>query len=109
MIGRFLLRFRQKFGHGLRTAWYRDVVRPRLLHTPPVTGTTDDHCEIHVLTSAQDWLNLVWAVKSFYWNGKRNYSLCIHGDATLAPSEIEMLSRHFPDARIITKSEADAA
>jgi len=28
-----VLSFRQKFGHGLR-AWYRDVVRPRILQRP---------------------------------------------------------------------------
>jgi len=29
-----VLSFCQKFGHGLRVAWYRDVVRPRILQRP---------------------------------------------------------------------------
>src|SRR5438874_7227531 len=55
--GALLLLLRQKFGHGIRAAWYRDVVRPRILSTPPISGTIDPTCEVHVLTSAQDWLN----------------------------------------------------
>jgi hypothetical protein len=89
-------------------AYYRDTVRPRILQTPPVEDTTEDRCEIHVLTSAGDWLNLVWALKSFYAASQRRYSLCIHDDGSLASSHFQTLSRHFPAARIIARSEADA-
>ncbi len=64
--------------HGAKGIWYRDVVRPRILATPPVEGTTDRRSEIHVLTSARDWLNLVWTLKSFYVASGRRYALCIH-------------------------------
>jgi len=104
--GALLLWLRQKFGHGLRTAWYRDVVRPRILQTSPVVDT-DNKCEIHVLTSAQDWLNLVWTLKSFYRLARRRYALCIHEDGSVDPQQLEILRRHFPDARIISKSRAD--
>ncbi len=107
-LGALLLKLRQKFGHGFRTAWYRDVVRPRILRSPPVTGATDQRCEIHVLTSAQDWLNLIWALKSFYWASNRTYALCIHDDGTVADKAGTELSRHFPNARFISRAEADA-
>jgi hypothetical protein len=106
--GALLLRFRQKFGHGIRTAYYRDVVRPQILRTPPICETTDKTCEIHVLTSAQDWLNLIWALKSFYAASGRKYALCIHDDGTLTSEHLETLNAHFPDARIISRSRADA-
>lgn len=106
--GSILLKFQQTFGHGLRVAYCRDVVRPRILRTPPVGGTIDRSCEIHVLTSAGDWLNLVWALKSFYAASGRHYALCIHEDGSLAPEQIEALAKHFPDARIILKRQADA-
>ena len=105
--GSLLLRFRQKFGHGLRTAYYRDVVRPRILQTPPRGETTDKICEIHLLTSAQDWLNLIWTIKSFYAVSGRKYALCIHDDGTLAPEHFEELEKQFPGSRIISRSEAD--
>ena len=107
MIGRLYLRLRQKYGHGLRVAYYRDVVRPRILKSPPVERLTDAHCEIHVLTSQQDWLNLVWALKSFYWASSRHYRLCIHDDGTLDEVARQELRRHFPDARLIDRHAAD--
>ncbi len=106
-LGALLLGFRQKYAHGLGVAYYRDRARPRILHTPPVLGTDDATCEIHVLTSMQDWLNLVWTLKSFYRVSKRRYALCIHDDGTLAADEQDALRRHFPQARIIARAEAD--
>jgi len=106
--GALVLSFRQKFGHGLRVAWYRGVVRPCILQTPPVEDTTDETCEIHVLTSGQDWLNLIWTLKSFYRVAKKRYALCIHEDGSITANQIETLTKHFPAARVISKSRADA-
>jgi hypothetical protein len=106
--GAIWLRLKQKFGHGLRVAWYRDVVRPRILSTPPVANTTDQRCEIHVLTSNQDWLNLLWTLKSFYVASNRRFSLCIHEDGSLEDIALAVLRHHFPSARIIRRAEADA-
>ena len=83
--GAVWLRLNQKFAHGLRVAWYRDVVRPRILKSPPIAETPDRRFEIHVLTSRHDWLNLIWSLKSFYAASGRRYALCIHEDGTLDP------------------------
>ncbi len=96
------------FKHGAKGIWYRDVVRPRILATPPIEGTTDSQCEIHVLTSAHDWLNLMWTLKSFYVASGRRYALCIHEDGSLDAVALGHLARHFPDARIIRRADADA-
>ena len=106
-IGGLLYRFRSRFDHGLRVAYYRDVVRPRILRTPPVRGLTDGRCEVHVLTSIQDWLNLLWTLKSFYAVSDRNYRLCIHDDGSLDEGARRQLTRHFPDARLIDRATAD--
>src|SRR6266852_1535963 len=102
--GALRLRFRQKFGDGLRTVWYRDIVRPRILSTAPIKGTSDRRCEIHVLTSKDDWLNLIWTLKSFYVASGRRYALCIHDDGSLADAELAALREHFPAARIIRRA-----
>jgi hypothetical protein len=102
-----LLRFRQKFQYGLRVAYWRDVVRPRILRTSPIRETDNATCEIHVLTSNADWLNLIWALKSFYWASGRRYALCIHDDGTLQPSDVAILKSHFPKARLIERKAAD--
>lgn len=106
-LGSLLLKFKQKFGQGLRVAYLRDVVRPRILRTRAVVGNDDRSCEIHVMTSKDDWLNLLWALKSFYWASGRRYSLCIHEDGTMRPDDLATLRRHFPQARVIERQAAD--
>jgi hypothetical protein len=105
--GALWLRLNQKFAHGLRVAWYRDVVRPRILNSPPIAETSDRRFEIHVLTSRHDWLNLIWSLKSFYAASGRRYALCIHEDGTLDAAALSSLQQHFPTARIIRRHEAD--
>jgi hypothetical protein len=107
-IGAQVLRLRQKYGHGFRVAHIRDSVRPRILKTAPITDTDDHTCEIHVLTSNQDWLNLIWTLKSFYLMSGRRYALCIHEDGSIAAADVDELRRHFPAARIIRRRDADA-
>lgn len=108
MIGKLLLQTRQRLQHGPRVAWYRDHVRPRILATPPVTGTTDFTCELHVFTSESDWLNLVWALKSFYHFSRKSWALAIHLDGTLTAVSEAHLRHHFPAARLLSKAQADA-
>ena len=55
-----------------------------------------------------DWLDLVWALKSFYFSTGRHYALCIHEDGSLKQFGLNSLRRHFPAARIILRAEADA-
>src|SRR5215208_2895810 len=105
--GALRLRLHQKFQHGLRAAWYRDVVRPRILKSLPIAETPDRKFEIHVLTSRHDWLNLIWSLKSFCAASGRRYALCIHEDGTLDPFALSSLLQHFPTARIIRRQEAD--
>lgn len=106
-LGPLYMKFNQTFEHGLMVAYYRDIVRKRILDTPPVTSTTSNTCEIHVLTSSNDWLGMLWMLKSFYYFSGCDYSLCIHDDGTLTPQVILQLSIVFPNARIISRKEAD--
>ena len=105
--GRLLYLWKLKYGDGPRVTYYRDVVRPRILQAPPV-HTGEGVCEIHVLTSAADWLNLLWALHSFYRVSGRRYPLCIHDDGTLPAAAAAELRRAFPDARLVTRAESDA-
>jgi hypothetical protein len=105
--GRLVYLLKLKFGDGWRVAYYRDVVRPRILSTPSMSGTSDRNCEIHVLTSEADWLNLLWALKSFYHYSGRRYALCIHDDGTLSDEAREAITSAFPDSRLISRDTAD--
>jgi hypothetical protein len=105
--GALLLLLRQKLSHGPVTAYRRDVVRPRILKTSPVPYTTDERCEIHVMTREEDWLNLIWALKSFYFFSRKRYKLCIHDDGTLKSNQRTTLKEHSPAARLIDRKAAD--
>jgi len=72
-----------------------------------VEQTVSDVCEIHVLTSENDLLNMVWALKSFYRMSASTFKLCIHDDGTLQAASRELLSTHFPNARLLLRSDAD--
>lgn len=106
-IGGMVLKVRHRFRGGLCASYWREVVRPRILRTPPVIGTDDRRCEIHVLTSASDWLDLMWALKSFYHHSGRRYRLCVHDDGTLGAERMAALAAHFPQARVIPRAKAD--
>ncbi len=92
---------------GISTRYWKYNVRPRILRTSPVEGVTDDRCEIHVLTSQGDWLNLIWVLKSLVHHSDRNYRLAIHEDGSLSDEALGALRQHFPQARLITRREAD--
>ncbi|AFZ59167.1 hypothetical protein H6G54_02075 [Anabaena cylindrica FACHB-243] len=106
-IGSMVYNLRKKYQYGFVTAYYRDRVRKNILNSHPIINTSNRVCEIHVLTSANDWLNLIWALKSFYHYSQRQYALCVHDDGTLTQDNITTLQHHFPDARIIDRKQAD--
>ncbi|MTJ11413.1 hypothetical protein FJR11_02125 [Anabaena sp. UHCC 0187] len=106
-IGSIVYHLRKQYQYGFHTVYYRDIVRNKILSSLPIKGTTSKNCEIHVLTSANDWLNLTWTLKSFYHFSQRQYALCIHDDGTLTQENITTLQYHFPDARIIDRKKAD--
>ena len=107
MIGRLLYHSHRKFSHGLYTAWQRDVIRWRILKTPPLHGLTDSTCEIHVLTCDRDWLDLIWCLKSLFAVCEFRFRVCIHEDGSVPTDGIAALRHHFPDARVISRSKAD--
>ena len=106
-LGGRWLQLRDLLAGGPRAAWYREVVRPRILESGPVTETVDGRVELHVLTSQRDWLDLMWGLKSFYRASGRRYRLCIHDDGSLDDEALGALTTHFPHGRIIPRSDAD--
>jgi len=105
--GAMLYRLRKRFEGGLRASWFRDRVRPQILQTPSMLLPLASDYEIHVLTSIHDWLNLIWALKSFLYFSRTRTALCIHEDGSLTPEICDILATHFVGARIISRSQAD--
>lgn len=107
-VGRLWYRLSTRFRHGPLTAWRRDVTRWKILASSPVGPLSDDSVELHVLTSTADWINLAWALKSFYLASGKHYRAVIHDDGTLGSDACGDLMRLFPGCRIIGRKEADA-
>ncbi len=108
-FGRGIYRLRNGLKHGLGTAYHREITRRRILRSGPVMGTPLETAEIHVLTSAQDWINLMWALRSFYVKTRRLYGLCVHDDGTLPAEAVSALQRQFPHARVVSRRESDTS
>jgi hypothetical protein len=106
-LGRIWYVLRTTSREGWSTPYWRELVRGRILRTPPVETPESSACEIHVLTSGRDWLNLVWGLKSLFWFSGVSYSLCIHEDGTVDDQARSLLRAHLPTARILPRAFAD--
>ena len=91
---------------GWRQAWRRSRYQRLILGTPPVRTASSGPVEVRVLTWRRDWLNLLWAVKSFYQHTGPDFPLYIH-DGGLSPRQAALLQDHFPDAHLVPESEAN--
>lgn len=87
----------------------------RILNTPPLL--TDSPAmregelaplEVHVLCCWGDYIQAIWAVKSFYHYSHARFPLVIHLQGYVPPDVLPALACHFPGARILTQTEADA-
>jgi len=101
------LAFQEANREGWRNARRRAAYQRRILDTPPVRTGRAGPVEVRVLTWRRDWINLIWALKSFYHFAEVDYPLFIH-DGGLLPHQAAQLRRHFPDAAIVPGAEAEA-
>ena len=100
------LRLRELEREGLGSAWRRLQIQRAIDQTPPVVTDTEGPIELRVLTWRRDWRNAIWALKSFYAYSGVRYPLFIH-DGGWLPAQARELQRHFPNAVLIGKEEAD--
>ena len=103
---RWYLDFRWATREGLLHAWRRRRLQRRILQTPPVQTSVRGNVEVRALTWRRDCLDLIWALKSFYHFSETDYPLLIH-DGGLLDFQVALLRRHFPDATIVGRAEAD--
>jgi hypothetical protein len=105
------IRFQELNREGWRRAWQRRRIQRLILNTPPVrTAPVDSsvrRVEVRVLTWRRDWVDLLWALKSFYHFARVDYPLYIH-DGGLQNPQIDQLRHHFPSATMVAAPQADA-
>ena len=93
---------------GLPHAWRRRQVQRQILNTPPTRTSPSGPTEVRVLTWRRDCIDVIWALKSFYHFSGVDYPLYIH-DGGLTSAQHGLLAQHFPDAQIISATDADSA
>ena len=93
---------REGFGRVLTRRHYQR----QILGTLPLRTGRSGPVEVRVLTWRRDWINVIWAVKSYYHFAGVDYPLYIH-DGGMAPGQDRELMRHFPDATYMPAPEAD--
>jgi len=101
------IRFRELQREGFVRAANRSRIERKILSTPPVDTPATGPVEVRMLTWRRDCLSAIWALKTFFRTSGKTFPLFIH-DGGLAPGQPELLQRHFPKARLISRSEADA-
>lgn len=75
---RHWMTFQEWNREGWRAAHRRWAVQKQILPTPPMRTSRSGPTEIRVLTWRRDWVNLIWALKSFYHFSGVDYPLFIH-------------------------------
>ena len=100
------IEFQEMNREGWRRAWRRRSIQRRILDSPPLATAATGAVELRVLTWRRDWINMLWALKSFYHRSGADYPLYIH-DGGLLPAQARELSRHFPAATIVERAAAD--
>jgi hypothetical protein len=100
------IEFQEINREGWLQAWRRSSIQKLILKTSPIRTANIGSIEVRVLTWRRDWLNVIWALKSFYHFAEVDYPLFIH-DGGLKSVQVQQLKYHFPDATIITAEDAD--
>jgi hypothetical protein len=98
--------FQESKREGWKNVAQRRHYQRQILDTPPFLTADRGPVELRVLTWRRDWINVVWALKSFYWFAGVDYPLFIH-DGGLAPGQDAKLLAHFPNATLIGRTDAD--
>ncbi len=98
--------FREALREGIFNFIKRVSIQNKILKTKPIHTETEGDIEVRVLTWRKDYINLIWALKSFYTTSDVRYPLYIH-DGGLFPEHKEILKLHFPNAFIVNKNDAD--
>lgn len=63
--------------------------------------------EIHHLLARHNCLSALWSLKSFFHAAGVRYPLTLHCQGAFSRDDVALLESHFPNARIVSQSDAD--
>lgn len=91
---------------GWDNARRRLMVQRRILITPSMQTGVEGNVEVRVVTWRRDWVNTIWALKTFYYYSGVDWPLFIH-DGGLTSTQRDCLQDHFPNAVIVSREQSD--
>lgn len=103
--------FRRVQHEGFGRAWQRRRSWSAILRTDPAMTTPLSQAaayELHILCWFGDYVSCIWALKSYLRHSDASCHLYIHLQGHATSRMRDALQRHFPHARVIPQSEADA-
>jgi hypothetical protein len=107
---RYMLAAKRSYQRGIRLSASRYLLTSSILKTAPhpVSRCADDaELEIHILCYWRDYLQAVWALKTFYRFARVDSPLVVHIDGFITRRMRRVFTRHFPGARIVGQDESD--
>lgn len=99
--------FRRAQREGFLTAYRRWRMWRRILDTPPLVTPLEGETEVRLICYFFDYLPAIWTLKSFFRAAGIALPLGIEIQGKAPPRVERALRRHFPQARIVTQTEAD--
>lgn len=108
--GRLWWLFRRDLKRGWTASYHYHRTLPKITAwRSPLVEKRAEAVPIHLLTGINDWRLAAWMLASFFHFTQRSWSVFIHDDGTLPAEARETLTLLFPQTRIISRAEADAA
>jgi hypothetical protein len=91
------------YKRGFSFLYYRYLVAPKIFNVSQSLEreVTHQNFSMHMLTSHQDMLIAMWSLASFYKTSEVIGHLTIHNDGTLTKHDTEVITRLFPNARVV--------
>lgn len=89
---------------------FREVYDHRVSDTKPyVTGQDAPHFELHMLIGKRHVGMSLWAIKSLLHFSDQRFHIVLHDDGSLRQEDLNKLSTHLPNVKVILRADADRA
>lgn len=97
----------------LKRGWdatYHDYkTKPRIAEWSwPFWNETPQNVPVHLLTGKNDWQLAAWMLASWFHHTEETWRIFIHEDGTLPEEGRALFRKLFPNARIISRDDADS-
>lgn len=94
--------------HDLRFGFLKYFLKREILSTASIiTGNSHDDAEICSLTSHEDFLLLVFCLKTLFYFSKRRFNVTVHDDGSLTEKDCQILKTHLKNVRLVRRKQAD--